>query len=42
MNIFTIITAVFVLTIVWGGLAYFIVHAVKYEKQKIKDGKEEN
>jgi len=42
MNILTLITALIVLGIVWGGLAFFIVRAVKYEKLKIENGKEES
>lgn len=42
MNIFTIITAVLVLSIVWGGLVFFITRAVKYEKKKMIHGKKEN
>jgi len=40
MNLFTIITAVIVIGIVWGGLTFYLSRAVKYEKLKIKDGKE--
>jgi len=40
MNLFTIITALIVIGIVWGGLAFYLSRAVKYEKLKIKDGKE--
>jgi hypothetical protein len=40
MNISAIITMVLVLGIVWGGVAYFITRAVKYEKEKMKIGKE--
>ena len=40
MGISTIITMVLVLGIVWGGLAFFLVRAIKYEKIKIKNGKE--
>lgn len=42
MNIFTILTAVLVLGVVWGGLAFFILRAVKYEKMKSANGKEES
>jgi hypothetical protein len=37
---FTIITAIIVIGIVWGGLSFFLSRALKYEKMKIKDGKE--
>jgi len=40
MNIFTIITAVLVIGIVWGGLTFFLSRALKYEKLKMKNGKE--
>jgi len=40
MNAFTIITAIVVLGIVWGGLSFFLSKALKYEKMKMKDGKE--
>jgi hypothetical protein len=42
MNILTLITALIVLGIVWGGLAFFIIRAVKFEKLKIENGKEES
>jgi hypothetical protein len=42
MDISTIITALIVLGIVWGGLAFFIFRAVKYEKLKTGNGKEES
>jgi hypothetical protein len=42
MDIITIITALIVLGIVWGGLSFFIIRAVKYEKLKIENGKEES
>lgn len=42
MNYFTVITACIVLGIVWGGLAFFISKAVKYEKLKSENGKKEN
>ena len=38
MNAFTIITAVLVLGIVWGGLAFFLTRAMKYEKIKTENG----
>jgi hypothetical protein len=40
MNIFTIITAVIVIGIVWGGLTFFLSKALKYEKLKKKNGEE--
>jgi len=39
MNAFTIITAIVVLGIVWGGLSFFLSKAFKYEKMKMKNGK---
>ena len=39
MEMGTIITMVLVLGIVWGGLAFFLMHAIKYEKIKFKNGK---
>jgi hypothetical protein len=39
MNIFTILTAVIVLGIVWGGLIFFLTRALKYEKIKTENGK---
>ena len=36
----TIITMIIVLGIVWGGLAFFLIRAIKYEKVKIKNGEE--
>jgi len=40
MNMFTIITAIIVIGIVWGGLTFFLSKALKYEKLKMKNGKE--
>ena len=40
MNALTIITAVIVIGIVWGGLTFFLSRALKYEKIKMKNGKE--
>jgi hypothetical protein len=34
----TVITAFIVLSIVWGGLAFFLTKAFKYEKLKEKNG----
>ncbi len=38
MEISTIITMVLVLGIVWGGLTFFLMRAIKYEKVKFKNG----
>ena len=38
MNIFTIVTAVVVLGIVWGGVIFFLTRAMKYEKLKEENG----
>jgi hypothetical protein len=38
MNIFTIITALIVLGIVWGGLILFLVKAYKSEAKKTNNG----
>jgi hypothetical protein len=40
MYFFTIITAVLVIGIVWGGLTFFLSRALKYEKMKMNNGKE--
>ena len=40
MNHLIIITAVTVITIVWGGLIFFLRKALKYEKLKMKNGEE--
>jgi len=40
MEISTIITMVLVLGIVWGGLAFFLMRAIKCEKIKFKNGEE--
>jgi len=40
MEISTIITIVVVLGIVWGGLAFFLMRAIRYEKLKFKNGEE--
>ena len=40
MNLFTIITAIVVIGIVWGGVTFFLSRALKYEKMKQRDGKE--
>ena len=38
MKIFSILTMIIVLGIVWGGLSFFLIKAVKYEKLKEKNG----
>jgi hypothetical protein len=38
MNLLSILTMVIVLGIVWGGLAVFLLKAVKYEKLKDTNG----
>ena len=40
MYLFTIITAILVIGIVWGGLTFFLSRALKYEKLKMKNGEE--
>jgi hypothetical protein len=40
MYFFTIITAVLVIGIVWGGLTFFLSRALKYEKLKQANGEE--
>jgi hypothetical protein len=40
MAAITIITIICVLGLVWGGFFFFISKAFKYEKMKIKNGKE--
>jgi hypothetical protein len=40
MYFFTILTAVIVIGIVWGGLTFFLSRALKYEKLKMKNGEE--
>ena len=40
MTLITIITMIFVLGIVLGGLGIFIFKAIKYEKLKSQNGKE--
>ena len=39
MSIYSILTMVIVLGIVWGGVIFFISRAFKYEKLKKPDGK---
>ena len=40
MSLGTIITMVLVIGIVWGGLAFFLYKAMKYEKVKSQNGKD--
>jgi len=40
MSITSIITALIVIGVVWGGLTFFLSRALKYEKLKQKNGKE--
>jgi len=40
MNLSTIITAILVIGIVWGGLTFFLSRAWKYEKMKVNNGEE--
>jgi hypothetical protein len=40
MQLGTIITALIVAGIVWGGFIFFLFKAIKYEKVKLKNGKE--
>jgi hypothetical protein len=35
----TIFTMIIVLSLVWGGLTFFLIKALKYEKLKGPDGK---
>jgi len=37
MKIETIVTAIFVIGIVWGGVSYFLLRAIKFEKSKNSD-----
>ncbi len=39
MAIITVITMIAVLGVVWGGFAFFLSRAIKYEKIKEEDGK---
>jgi hypothetical protein len=38
MYFFTIITAIIVIGIVWGGLTFSLSRALKYEKMKMENG----
>jgi hypothetical protein len=40
MDAVTILTAVIVAGVVWGGMGFFLSRAIKYEKVKSKDGEE--
>jgi hypothetical protein len=40
MNLESILTLIIVVGTILGGLIYFIIRAVKYEKEKIKIGEE--
>ncbi len=40
MNLESIIMLIIVAGTVWGGLVYFIIKAMKYEKEKVKVGEE--
>jgi hypothetical protein len=40
VDLFTIITAITVIGIVWGGLTFLLKRALKYEKLKMKNGEE--
>jgi hypothetical protein len=40
MNLSTIITAITVIGLVWGGMIFFLIRALNFEKLKLKNGKE--
>ncbi|GBD86892.1 hypothetical protein BMS3Abin03_00816 [bacterium BMS3Abin03] len=40
MNLSTIITMIIVIGLVWGGLGFFLLRAIKYEKIKSENGKD--
>jgi len=40
MDLSTIITALIVIGIVWGGMVFFLSKALKYEKMKMKNDEE--
>ncbi|RPI75854.1 MAG: MetS family NSS transporter small subunit [Ignavibacteriales bacterium] len=40
MTTSAIFTMIIVLGVVWGGVAYFIFRAFKYEKEKLKIGED--
>jgi uncharacterized integral membrane protein len=39
MELPAIITVIAILGLVWGGLAFFLTRAMKYEKMKRENGK---
>ena len=40
MSFESIVTLIIVGGIVWGGFVYFMIRAIKYEKEKMKIGEE--
>ncbi len=43
MNIYTLLVALIVIGIIWGGLIFFIMKAINFEKKKMNQyGKESN
>ena len=40
MELSTVLSIIIVLGIVWGGLAYFLIRAIKFEKIKFKNGED--
>lgn len=42
MSISTVVTAIIVIGIVWGGLTLFLIKASSYEKKKRLNGEEKN
>ena len=38
MEISAVVTMIFVIGVVWGGLAFFLARAIKYEKVKRNNG----
>ena len=40
MNLSTIITMIIVIGLVWGGLGFFLLRAIKYEKIKSENDKD--
>jgi hypothetical protein len=40
MSLESILTLIIVGGTVWGGLVYFLIRAMKYEKEKVKVGEE--
>lgn len=41
MNIYSILTMVIILGIVWGGVVFFMTRAFKYEKLKKNNGEKQ-